>query len=82
MTENLKPGEVHLLTIAELADNAFLKAEHLRALNMVNTPTDFEERRKAFIELAEARAAAADAHNALEAAIHTRHLVKPPGGAA
>lgn len=64
-------GTVRQLTIAELADDAFLKAERVRALGMMNTPTDFEERRKAFIQLAEAQAAAARAHQALEAAVRT-----------
>lgn len=42
-------------TIAGLAAQAFEKRERLRMLEMMNTPTDYEERKKAFVELALAR---------------------------
>jgi hypothetical protein len=41
-----------VLTVEELTEDAFLKSEHLKALQIMNTPTDFEDRKKAFIELA------------------------------
>lgn len=49
------------MTVAELAEDAFLKGERVRMLEMMNTPTDFEDRKKAFVALAEARAAATNA---------------------
>lgn len=57
------------LTVEELAEDAFLKSERLRALEIMGTPTDFDERKKAFIELARARVDANDATAKLEAAI-------------
>ena len=52
--------------IAELAAVAFEKQERVRILSMMNTPTDYEERKKAFIELALAR----DEANKALAALH------------
>jgi hypothetical protein len=57
--------ELRQMTIAELAEDAFLKAEHVKALAMMNTPTDFEERKKAFIQMEIARAAALESAAAL-----------------
>lgn len=51
-------GKIRRMTTVELAEDAFLKEEHLKALSMMNTPQDFEARKKAFIELAEAKEAA------------------------
>lgn len=48
-------------SIKILAANAFEKAERVRMLETMNTPTDYDERKRAFIELEEARAAAAAA---------------------
>jgi cob(I)alamin adenosyltransferase len=59
-----------VLTVEELTEDAFLKSEHLKALQIMNTPTDFEDRKKAFIELAVARAAAREAERRLLAAIN------------
>jgi len=53
-------------TIAELADQAFQAGERVRMLNMMNTPQDYEERRKA---IAEARAEELAATRALNKAI-------------
>lgn len=59
-------------TIEEAAEDAFAKAELVKALSMMNTPTNYEERKKAFVELAKARAAASEAeHRLLE-------MSKPP----
>jgi hypothetical protein len=60
-------------TVEELAEDAFLKAEHVKALGMANTPTDYEERKKAFVALAVARAASTEAEQRLIAVIN-----KPP----
>lgn len=63
--------ELRRMTVAELAEDAFLKAEHVKALSMMNTPTDFDERKKAFIALAVAREAANKAAAALDSALHS-----------
>jgi hypothetical protein len=52
-----------------MAEDAFLKAEHVKALSMMNTPTDFEQRKSAFVALAVAREAANKAQTALDAAL-------------
>ena len=57
-----------ILTVEELARDAFEKSERVRMLGMRNTPTDYEERKKAFVDLAVARAAAAEAEQTLVAA--------------
>lgn len=59
------PAVVRVLTTAELAEDAFLKSEHVRRLEMMNTPTDFEDRKNAYVELALAREAASAARAAL-----------------
>jgi hypothetical protein len=41
--------------IEDLARDAFDKAERVRMLLMMNTPIDYESRKKAFVELAVAR---------------------------
>ena len=51
--------------IADLAAEAFDKREHVKMLEMMNTPTEYEARKKAFIELALARAAADRAEETL-----------------
>lgn len=61
-------SEIRAMTVAELAEDAFLKQEVLQAQMMANTPTDFEERKKAFVRLALAREAANKAQSALRAA--------------
>lgn len=53
------------VVIAELAKDAFETAERVRMLLMANTPTDYEERKKAFVDLAIARARASEAAIAL-----------------
>lgn len=62
-------NQIRHLTIEELAEDAFLKQEHLQAQMAMNTPTDFEARKKAFVDLAVARKAASDARAALDAAV-------------
>jgi hypothetical protein len=57
------------MTVAELAEDAFLKHEYLQAQMMMNTPIDFEARKKAFVDLALAREAANKAQAALDAAV-------------
>jgi len=59
-------GELRPFTTEELAEDAFLKEEHYQAHRMMNAPTDFEERKKAFVAMAKAREAAALARAALE----------------
>lgn len=49
---------IRQLTVAEIAEDAFLKAERVRSLEVMNMPTDYEERKKAFVELAVAKAEA------------------------
>jgi len=59
-------------TIEEAATDAFMKAEYVKNLSMMNTPIDYEERKKAYVALALARAEAAEAeHRLLE-------MSKPP----
>lgn len=56
-----------MLGIADLASDAFEKRERVKMLEMMNTPTDYEERKKAFIELELARAEANKADQNLRA---------------
>lgn len=58
-------------SIAELAADAFAKHERCRMLAIMNTPVDYEERKKAFVEMAEAQAAAIRAQAALDDAIRS-----------
>ncbi|HEX8106689.1 MAG TPA: hypothetical protein VF516_03125 [Kofleriaceae bacterium] len=55
--------------ISALAIDAFEKGERVRMLGMTNTPTDYEDRKKAAVEMAIAEAEAADAKRTLDAAI-------------
>jgi hypothetical protein len=68
-----------ILTVEELAEDAFLKAEHVKALSMMNTPTDYEERKKAFVALAVARAAATEAEQRLMSAVNKPAYEPAPG---
>lgn len=52
-------------TIEEAAEDAFIKAENVRCLEMMNTPTDYSKRKEAFVALALARAAADEAEQRL-----------------
>jgi len=52
-------------TVADLAAKAFMASERVHTLMIMNTPTDYEDRKKAFIELALAREVAAKALIAL-----------------
>jgi hypothetical protein len=56
---------IKVWTIEEAADDAFMKAERVKHLSMLNTPTDYDERRKAYVALALARAEAAEAEHRL-----------------
>lgn len=56
--------------IAALAVDSFEKAERLRMLGMTNTPTDYEDRKKAAVEYALAQAEADEAKRKLDAAIN------------
>ncbi len=51
--------------VADLAAEAFEKRERVRMLEMMNTPIDYAERKKAYIELQLARADAVVAETAL-----------------
>jgi hypothetical protein len=53
-------------TIEELAEDAFIKQERVDNLMMMNTPVGFEDRKKAFIALAKARAEASEAKQKLD----------------
>jgi hypothetical protein len=55
-------------TIEELAIDAFEKQEVVNIEMMMNMPTDYQEREKAFVRLAVARAALNKAQAELEAA--------------
>lgn len=55
-------------TVAELAEAAFVKAEYVQMLRELNTPQTYDERKKAFVRLAEAEAALTDATTALNKA--------------
>ena len=59
-------GKLFTFTTEQLAEDAFLKAERVRALMMMNTPADYGDRKRAFIELALAREADTKARLALE----------------
>ena len=63
-------GTLRRFTIAELAEQEFHARERLRAMDMMNVPTDYEERKKAAIALAEAQAEAVRAKLALDHAIN------------
>jgi hypothetical protein len=52
--------------IAVLAEDVFTKEQRVRMLEQLNTPSDFEERKKARIELEIARAELFEAQRALE----------------
>jgi hypothetical protein len=53
--------------IMDLAATAFEKQERVRILGMMNIPTDYEDRKKAMIELEVARYESNQAENALRA---------------
>ena len=53
--------------LVELAAKTFEKRERVRMLEIMNTPIDYEERKKAFIELEVAKHEAAQAESALRA---------------
>jgi hypothetical protein len=55
--------------IERLAADAFTKTELINALLMQNMPTDYDTRKRAFINLAKARAAAVEADKKLKEAI-------------
>jgi hypothetical protein len=44
--------------LEQLAEAAFVAEERVRLLEMLNTPTDYDERKKAFVALRMARAEA------------------------
>lgn len=54
-----------------LASAAFDAAERVRALEMMNTPTDYEDRKRTFIELQKAREAATRARQILESRVNS-----------
>lgn len=61
-------------TLEELAEDAFVKQERVNMLEIQNTPSDYEERKKAFVELVFARKAAAEAIDTLLRATEARSL--------
>ena len=65
-------NEIRPFTIRELAEDAFSKGEIVKNLLMLNTPQDYEARKKAFIELAVARHQAKEAEAKLADAIERR----------
>jgi hypothetical protein len=67
-----------VLTIEELAEDAFVKSEYVKALGMANTPNDYDERKKAFVAMAVARDAANVAEKRLRDAMHQQATPKPP----
>lgn len=65
-----------ILTTEELAEDAFAKSERVKMLAMMNTPTDYDARKKAFVEMSLAREEANKAEARLHAAIE--HKANPP----
>jgi hypothetical protein len=61
--------------IKELAAQAFDASERVRVLMMMNTPLDYDKRKAAFIQLAEAQEAEAKAAAMLEGAIKAAQLI-------
>lgn len=53
-------------TIEILAADAFQKAERVKMLEEMNTPFDYDDRKRAFVELAKARQEAAEACGLIE----------------
>jgi hypothetical protein len=64
-----KPGELRQFTVAELAGMVFGQRERVNMLEASHTPFDFDDRKRAFIELAEAKASLNRLNRQLEAAI-------------
>jgi hypothetical protein len=62
-------SEIRAMTVKELAEDAFLKTERVKALSAMNQPLDFHERKKEFIEYQEAQADANEAARALAKAV-------------
>lgn len=56
-----------MMTLEQAAADAFEKAERVKMLELMNSPTDYEERKKAYIELAVARSDAEAAKRTLDA---------------
>ncbi len=56
-------------SVEELATEAFKANERLRCMGMTNMPTDYDERKQAAIEYAQAQAKAVAAQRALDEAI-------------
>lgn len=67
-----------VLTVEELAEDAFIKAENVRCLEMMNTPTDYAKRKESFVALALARAAAREAEERLTNVINKGHAYGAP----
>lgn len=65
--------------IADFAALAFEKREYVKMLEMMNTPQDYEERKKAFIQLAIAKNDAMLAEEALRSLnpYQTVHISDP-----
>lgn len=60
------------IALAILAELCFEKSERFRNLSMMNTPTEWKERKKAAIELANAKAEMMQAQQALKNAINAQ----------
>ena len=58
------------MSIERLASTAFDAWEMVRALEMTNVPDNYDDRKKAFVKLAEARCAAAQAQRLLDEGIN------------
>lgn len=69
-----------VLTVEELAEDAFIKAENVRCLEMMNTPIDYAKRKEAFVALALARAAAREAEDRLTKVINKGRAYSPATG--
>jgi hypothetical protein len=66
--------------IADLAAEAFEKRERVRMLEMMNTPLDYDERKKAFVELEISQNAANQAEAALRSLNPYQPNIKPKFG--
>lgn len=61
------------LMLDEVATQVFHAAEYVRALEMCNTPTDYVERQKSFLQLTRARATLAELERNLNDVIGGKH---------
>jgi hypothetical protein len=64
----VQDGKNRMSAIIQLATKAFEKRERVKVLEALNLPADYEDRKRAFIELETARYEAIQAESALRSA--------------